>query len=226
MHWILISGLLGCGNKDEDSGHSAMKYEPVNATLRLLSVVNGQPIANVSVASPDGSDTTGEDGRGTVEVHSSSNYTIVASQANTMNHAYHGVAGSESFEVVGFLVDRSTTNTVFSMMGVSQDPANGIVVAALDNPDLTPAVGASASLNITGAEPFIFGASGMPQSGDTIQAGGSSFVFFPNVPTGITAVNGMGFENTCHVFPSGSDSLEIVVDADSVHVVVFSCGAE
>lgn len=223
MNWMIFGlTLVGCGEKEEDT--STTTVAPVNATLRLLSVTNGQPISEVAVISDRGTGITGEDGRATVEVLSDSNYQVSASQSNTMNHIYHGVTGSDDFEIVGFLVDRSTTSMVFSMMGVNQDAANGIVVAALDNPDLSPSVGASASISASDITPFIFGASGMPENGNTIQSGGGSFVFFPNVPTGSLSVSGLGLDKTCHTFPEGNDSLTIDVESDTVHIVVFSCG--
>ena len=225
MRWMFLGlALMACDEKETDTGTEIV--EPIDATLRLLSVVNGQPISEVSVTSEFGSEITGDDGRATVEVSGGSNYQITASQANTMNHVYHGVTSTEDFEVVGFLVDRSTTGTVFSMMGVTQDPANGIVVAALDNPDLSPAVGASASISASDTTPFIFGSSGMPENGDTIQNGGGSFVFFPNVSTGTVSVSGIGQDSTCNVFPAGSDNLAIDVEPDTVHIVVFACGNE
>jgi len=225
MTWMILNlTLMGCGDKATDTG--TVEVEPVNATLRLLSVTNGQPISDVSVESDRGSELTGDDGRATVEVLGNSTYQMTASQTNSMNHIYHGVTGTDDFEVVGFLVDRSTTSAVFSMMGVNQDAANGIVVAALDNPDLSPAVGASASISASDSTPFIFGASGMPENGDTIQSGGGSFVFFPNVPTGTLSVSGLGQNETCNTFPAGNDSLTIDVEPDTVHVVVFSCSQE
>lgn len=220
MIWIL-SSLIGCGEKTTDSAQPTP--EPVDVTLRLLSVVDGSNISGVTVTSSLDTDTTDESGSATVRVDGNSSYAVTASDDSSMNHIYHGVTAEEAFEVIGFLVDRQTTGAVFSMMGTTQDSSNGIVVAALDNPDLSPAVGASASLSISDADPFIFGATGMPQAGNTIQSGGGSFVFFPNVPTGSVSVSGFGLDATCTVFPAGDEMHEITVQADSVHVVVFSC---
>ena len=43
----------------------------------------------------------------------------------------------EAFEVIGFLVNRRATDNVFAAMNISQSVDKGIVVAALDEPDLS-----------------------------------------------------------------------------------------
>ena len=216
--WLLLS-LFACEEKQQDSSQDPT---PINATLRLLSVTNGSSIADVTVDSEQSSSISGDDGRATVTVFAGENYSLNASQDGSMNHVYQGVSGSEDFEVVGFLVDRSTTNMVFSSMGVSQDSDKGIVVAALDKPDLSPAVGASATLDLE-SSPFIFAASGFPEAGNEIQTGGSSFVFFPNVPTGNIEINTSFDDGLCTAFPAGDSSYTVNVEEDTVSVVVFSC---
>ena len=221
MIWLF--GILACGEKTEDSAQ--VEQPPsIEATLRLLSVTNGQSIPDIDVSSLQSSDVTGEDGRATVMVEATQPYSVRATDDGSMDHIYQGVAGSDNFEVVGFLVDRSTTNTVFSFMNVSQSSDKGIVVVALDELDLSPAVGASALLEDSSEGAFVFAGSGMPESGHTITQGGSSFVFFPNVEVGTKSVEAFGTENTtCIAFPNGVSTHSISVEADAVSVVVFSC---
>lgn len=222
MMMIWIFGLLACGEKTADSATETTT--PVDATLRLLDVESGSPIADIAVASNDSSSTTGGDGRATVSVNASNTYTLRASDDSAMDHLYQGVAGEDAFEVVGFLVDRSTTNMVFSFMNVSQSSDKGIVVAALDRPDLSPAAGASALLEGSSEDAFIFNAVGMPESGNTIEEGGSSFVFFPNVEAGEWSLEAFGDgETICSAFPAGESTHTVNVEADAVSVVVFSC---
>ncbi len=219
--WLIA--LLACGEKEQDTAQ-VEQPEPIAATLRLLSVTSGQAISNIEVSSAQDSDVTGDDGRGTVTVDSNSIYTVRTNDTNSMDHLYQGVAGEEDFEVVGFLVDRSTTNMVFGMMGVSQSSDKGIVVAALDEPDLSPAVGASAQLNGGSDGAFIFGATSMPESGNSIVQGGASFVFFPNVEPGTLPLEAVGTEGTsCIAYPNGTSQYDVVIEADAVSIVVFSC---
>ena len=98
MIWLF--GLLACGDKTEDSG--TPPTPPIDATLRLLSVTSGSSISDVMVSANDNSNRTDENGRATVSVSSNSSYTLRASDENTMDHLYQGIAGSDPFEVVGF----------------------------------------------------------------------------------------------------------------------------
>jgi hypothetical protein len=210
---------LACGEKEPESQE---EVTPISATLRLLSVTNGRSISDVNVDSEMDSSITGEDGRATVTITADEEYSLTASQEGSMNHVYQGIAGTEDFEIVGFLVDRSTTNMVFSSMGISQDSDKGIVVAALDKPDLSPAVDASATLD-SDSTPFTFAASGFPEAGNVIQNGGSSFVFFPNVETGDIELTASYENGECTAFPAGESSNTVSVDEDTVSVVVYTC---
>lgn len=220
MIWLI--SLLACGDKTEDSGTN--EIPPIDATLRLLSVNNGSPISGISVSSGDSIDTTSDDGRATVSVSSNDTYILRTTDADSMDHLYQGTAGEEAFEVIGFLVNRRTTENVFSAMNVSQSPDKGIVVAALDKPDLSPAGGASALLGDSSEDAFIFGSNGMPANGNTIDEAGSSVVYFPNVEPGVHSLEAIGAEGTtCKAFPAGDSMYTVSVEADAVSVVVYSC---
>jgi hypothetical protein len=137
---------------------------------------------------------------------------------------YQGTAGEEAFEVVGLLVSRRATESVFSAMNISQSPDKGIVVAALDEPDLSPAGGASALLNNSSEGAFIFGSDGMPANGNVIDEVGSSFVYFPNVEPGSQSLEAIGVSGTtCNAFPAGDSVYTVNVEADAVSIVVFTC---
>ena len=221
-HMILLIGILACGEKETDSGTE--EFLPINGTLRLLSAESGSPIPGIAVSAEDSTDVTGDDGRATVTVAANSTYTLRASESDSMDHLYQGVSGEDDFEVIGFFVNRRSTETVFSFMNVSQSPDKGIVVAALDEPDLSPAGGASALLNNSSDGAFIFGSNGMPASGNVIDEVGSSVVYFPNVDPGVHELEAFGAEGTvCSSYPAGQSTYTVNVEADAVSVVVFSC---
>ena len=223
MTWLI--GMLACGEKSEDSGTTtAVEAPPIDATLMLLSVNSGSPVPGISVSSGDSTDTTGDDGRATVSVSSNAAYTLRTASDDSMDHLYQGTAGNEEFEVVGLLVSRRATESVFSSMNVSQSPDKGIIVAALDEPDLTPAGGASALLDNSSEGAFIFGSDGMPASGNIIDEVGSSFVYFPNVEPGTRSLEAIGASGTtCGAFPAGDSVYSVNVEADAVSIVVFTC---
>ena len=222
MIWLI--GILACGEKSEDSGTATVEATPIDATLMLLSVNSGSPVPDISVSSGDSTDITGEDGRATVSISSNSNYTLRTTSDESMDHLYQGTAGEDAFEVVGLLVSRRATESVFAAMNVSQSPDNGIVVAALDEPDLSPAGGASALLDNSAEGAFIFGSDGMPANGNVIDEVGSSFVYFPNVEPGARSLEAIGANGTtCTAFPAGDSVYTVNVEADAVSIVVFTC---
>ena len=222
MIWLI--GILACGDKAKDSGTDPVEATPIDATLMLLSVNSGSPVPDISVSSGDSTDITGDDGRATVAVSSNSNYTLRTASDDAMDPLYQGTAGDEAFEVVGLLVSRRATESVFGAMNVSQSADKGIVVAALDKPDLTPAGGASAVLNSSSEGAFIFGSDGMPASGNVIDEVGSSFVYFPNVEPGNQTLEAIGSDGTtCNAFPAGDPVYTVNVEADAVSIVVFTC---
>ena len=222
MIWLI--GILACGDKSQDSGTAVIETTPIDATLMLLSVNSGSPVPDISVSSGDSKDITGNDGRATVSVSSNSNYTIRTASDDAMDHLYQGTAGEDPFEVVGLLVSRRATESVFSSMNVSQSSDKGIVVAALDEPDLSPAGGAAALLNGSAEGAFIFGSDGMPASGNVIDEVGSSFVYFPNVEPGNQTLEAIGADGTtCRAFPIGDSVYPVNVEADAVSIVVFTC---
>ncbi len=214
--------ILACGDKETYS-----QPEQTQATVQLLSIITGGGIENVALSSLEETELTDTDGRAVVNVFQEGDYTITAAQQGSMNHSYQGKAGATAFEIIGFLVNRTTTDMVFSQMGIEADPDKGIVVAALDNPDLSPAVGAAANLKIRGEdypEYFIFGATGTPIQGNEIEAGGSSFVFFPNVNEGLFDLTATGASGTiCSAHPTGDSTYTVSVMPDTVSVVVFQC---
>ena len=199
--------------------------EATEATLLLLGAMDNAPLSGVPVSSDADMEeaTTGSDGRATVAVHQSAPYFISAGA--DLEHVYQGVAGSEPFEVIGYLSDRSTTQSVYGFLGLSMEPSKGILVVAMDYPDLRPVSGASASVSADSDEPFVFGAA-MPSAGDTLLQNGASFVSFPNAGTGPASISVEPPEGVeCFSFPGGteSNSLDVEVYADTVTVAVFEC---
>ena len=233
---MLIMLMMACGGQEKDTSVVEPQARLVAAELRLLSVINSAPLDEVEVASNWESSTALTDESGTAElpVLSNDTYRLSASMGD-LEHIYQGVAGEEDFLIVGFLVDRSTTVQVFSLLESSNpeldleyDSSTGVVVVAMDTPSLAPAVGAQAELIVDGSpfdKSFIFGP-GYPELGDTIISGGGSFVFFPNVPAGTAEITASGANGTsCRSAPAGPNNglFTVDVEADTVSVAVFVC---
>jgi hypothetical protein len=143
---------------------------------------------------------------------------------DVLEHRLFGQAGTEDFTTISFVATAQLTNQIYAMLGVSRDAAMGTVVVGLDRPNLSPAAGASASIDAASELVFVLGAR-LPEEGDTLIAGGSSIVTFVNVPPGPVAVTATGAEGTtCHTAPvrdQSSHTIESV--AGAVSVVTFIC---
>ncbi len=220
MIWLLACVGSPTDSAAVDSGDAAPA--PVVASLTLLDVVSGAPLEGVSVSSDTQSITTDATGTAALSVAAGEPFSLLADSGD-LPHRYIGVAGSADLSIVGFLASSAITAQVYAMLGLTLESGRGIVVAAMDLPDLTPAYGASAALSAEHGGSFVFGPS-LPEPGDTLIEGGSSVVFFPDIAPGtatlsITPPEGL----TCALIDAGSDTAEVTVEADQVTVAVFVC---
>jgi hypothetical protein len=168
--------------------------------------------------------TTDETGQCSLDVTGESAFQLAVTGDSVLEHRLFGQAGADPFTTISFVATPRLTNQVYALLRVTADPSKGTVVVGLDRPNLSPAVGASAAIDASADEVFVFGAS-LPESGDTLVAGGSSVVTFVNVPPGPVVVSATGAESTtCLAAPArqaASHSVESV--AGAVSVVVFIC---
>lgn len=220
MIWLLSCTPAPDTAAPADTG--APEAATVTATLTLLDVVSGAPLEGVSVSQGAETTTTDSNGSASLPVPAEQPLTLLADSGD-LPHRYYGMAGSDDLSIVGFLATQSITSQVYGMLGLSFDDTQGVVVAAMDLVDLSPAYGASATLS-TGADgSFVFGPT-LPESGDTLVDGGSSVVFFPNIPPGsaeitVTPPSGLA----CSLVDAGPDTVEVPVVAGAVTVAVFLC---
>ncbi len=111
---------------------------------------------------------------------------------------------------------------VFGLLGLVDDPAKGILVVGLDAPNLVPAVGAAATLDVEHGEAFVFGGQ-LPTPGQAIPAGEQGFVTFPNVSPGWVTIDTTFPTGDCRSFPSETENNQVQVIAGEVAVVAFTC---
>ena len=221
---MLLFLMLSCGDK---TPYSSERPPTTEATLRLLSAVNNSPLAEVPIYSTVDSTPllTEEDGRATVPVVQSTLYRITAGGEADMAHLYQGMAGEEPFEVVGYLSDRATTESVYSYLGFNIEQSTGIVVVAVDYSDLRPVYGCSVQISSKHDGAFVFGQS-LPALGDSLVENGASFVSFANVSLGTATISVDPPDGvSCYSFPAGERGVDLDVEvyADTVTVAAFQC---
>jgi len=207
-----------------DSGEDAVV--PINATARLLDPMSGGGLVDLTVTSPfDGASCTSEsDGRCTVVVAADQPFALDVTGDAILPHRLQGEAADEAFETISFVANASLTDQIYGLLGVSRDPNKGTVVVGLDNPDLSPAYGASASIDAPADLTFVFGTS-RPIEGDALVEGGFSIVTFVNVEPGAVTVTPTGAAGTnCLAAPAEQSSdFDVEVAAAVISVVSFIC---
>ena len=213
------------GTPQGDSGEGDGQGAAVAATARLLDPY-GVRLEGVSVSNVDSDATCTTDERGecVLEVAGESGFQLAVVDDSVLEHRLFGQAGTEPFTTISFVATGPLTNQIYGLLGVRRDRSKGTIVVGLDNPDLSPATGASAAIDADSEVVFVLGAR-LPELGDTLVVGGQSIVTFVNVPPGPVTVTASGAEGTtCEVAPVrdvATHTIESV--ADAVSVVTFIC---
>ena len=210
------------GDTDTDTDTGSDPGETVTATVHLIDAVSGIAPPDATVAF-DGEPVSFTDGAAAGPVAAGAPFELTAAAPGYRDTLLNGLAGDEDFHLTSFVSSRTTTAAVFGALGLTVDDTAGIVVVGVDTPALEPVVGATVSLDATHDAPFVF-AGNTPTPGDTIPAGGASFVSFPNVepgPVEIAVEPPAGL--ACHAFPGPGELSTIEAYADAVSVISYTC---
>ena len=197
----------------------------INATIRLLNPANGSGFAGVSVTGDEGSAESDELGRATLPVRAGA-YALRLEAPGARPHRLFGVSGEVDFEQISYLSPDMITGFVFNLLGIEDNPDEGILVVGLDLPSLAPAVGAEATLDRESGSPFVFAGS-QPTLSSVIPEGGQGFVTFPGLAPGPVQVRATYPGGGCVLFPAGPEGEAAVeISAGEVSILAFSCARE
>ncbi len=207
-----------------ESADEAPVETPIDATVRVLNAMTGAGMENVSVENTAGdTGTTDSSGQATLPVAADSTFELLLQKEGAIDHLLFGPTGSEDFDYVTFMATEVLVETVLSMLGATPDDGTGVVIVGIDYDDLSPAVGASAALNVAHDDPWVLGSMGASY-GDTIPENGMGMVAFSNVQPGDVSVSVTPPEGKeCTAFPGGGSMPDAPVAADLVTVVTFHC---
>jgi hypothetical protein len=202
------------------------KPKPVLAEITLIDAIQGDVMGNVTLTSTLDTQTTNSEGKATILVDEEQAITIEASVAGYMPHLLELYSGRINYSAVSLVASRNATSQIYSLLSpsISVDSTKGVIIVALDNPDLSPAVGATASISTQSDDPFVL-TSISASYGNEVVPNAGGFVAFPNVEAGATTITVQSpEETTCVHHPSGNtEQASITVQADAVHVVFFMC---
>ena len=243
MRNLLLGALLcslGCAATESESDSGIGDGDPTNngnggdddagedgsltATLMLLNAMSGAGVAGVTVESPTGeSGTSGSDGSVGFTIDSGGTFEFRVRGDGVLDHLVFGPTGTSDFVYPTFVATDSLLTSVNNSLGTVTATGTGIVVVGIDYEDLSPAVGATASIGAMHDSPWVFGPMGASY-GDTIPSGGMGAVIFPNVPAGDTSVTIQPPSGaTCAAFPGGGQMPNSPVFMNHVTVVTFHC---
>ena len=203
---------------DESSGAT------IEATVRILNAMSGAGMEDLSVENTEGeTESTDSNGSATISVPANSTFELLLEKDGAIDHLLYGPTAEEDFDYVTFMATESMVSSVLSMLGATPDEDTGVVIVGIDYDNLSPAVGASASLNVDHDEPWVLGGTG-PAYGDTIPENGMGMVAFSNVQPGDVSVSVTAPEGTeCTAFPGGGEMPDAPVESNLVTVVTFHC---
>jgi hypothetical protein len=214
--------VLGCTSPPKDSAENFVPL--VTVQVQILDAMTGVK-SGVVLTTEHSEESTDTDGKSSVLVSGNQDIIITAQASGYMDHHIIGIAEETEIEMVSLIASRTTTSQVYSMLGISTDESKGILIVALDDPNLYPATGASADISSNNDGAFIFTATGVQQS-NTVQSYG--FVAFPNVDVGTTTISVTPPDNQdcwLHVGGVKGASQDVEVFADQVTVALFQCDA-
>ena len=220
---IFTLTLLAC-TPDKTTDSSEPQPKPVLAEITLLDAIQGDTMGNVTLTSSLDSQTTNEQGVATLLVNEEESITIEATAPGYVPHFLELHSGRVNYSAVSLMASQSAAEQIFGYLSLTQDTTKGIVIVALDNPDLSPAVGAQASVDVETDNPFIL-TSFAPEFGNEVTPNAGGFVAFPNVTAGTVNVQVTSpSDSTCIQHPAGAtESATVTVQAGTVHVVFFTC---
>lgn len=196
----------------------------VTVTFRLIDAVTQRGVVGRIAPGAGGESVELADGEASLDLPAGRPFEVVAEAAGYAPIHLHGLTGDTAFTLISFAASRTVARSVFRALGLTDDGTTGLVVAGLDTPSLRPAVGAAARIEGLATPGFIFDAAGMPRAGNTLLAGGASFVSLPGVAPGpatvrVTAPTGQ----RCGLREGGGDTAALTVQAGAIHVLSFIC---
>ena len=150
------------------------------------------------------------------------NFSILVEAEGYVPHRFTAMAAEEDLSLVSFFAAESMSQMMYGMLDLEADPEKAILVVAVDNPNLSPAVGAAVSIDANHDGAFVMAGMGVTFSNVVTSSGG--FVAFPNVAPGETSIEVIPPEGkSCWFHAAGGDGATVEVVASQATVAFFVC---
>ena len=219
--------LFACSSgseKGDTSEDAPINEEPqsVTASVQLLDIAGGSLPEGITITSELEAITLDASNAGDIQVPADSQFYLQVEAENFVTHQFTAMAGQEDLNLVSFFAAEDMSVAMYGMLGLDVKPDKSILIVALDNPDLSPAVGAAADIDASHDGAFVISGFGVAFSNVVTSGGG--FVAFPNVEPGETSIEITPPEGkTCWFHPAGGDGATVNMVAAQATVAFFIC---
>ncbi len=255
MRSLLLSSFVlfiaGCGDDLGDSGQDAASGGPggpqadggvtwdtayssnaddVEASFVITSFPSDAPLAGARAEAGDATGSTDATGTVVLPIPTREGFAARFVYPDFHDTWQYGFNDDDSFTVRSYKVSRETTAAITSSVGVTLDPAQGIVVGVVFTVDDTGSLaylpGASVSLDVPVEASMVPDATGSAgfSLGDTTRDDAQSWVIFLNVPAGeVTPTVTPPGDQVCTVFPGVEHSMTIASHPDGLSMITWVC---
>ena len=221
MHTFLFL-LMGCMDVEKDDSGEQQISDPISVSVRILDAMGGELPEEILLTSSLEEQTLNASATGTILVPSESQFRIDVDAAGYVTHELVAMSGKEDISLVTLLANENISLQMYGMLGLEANPEKGTLVVALDYPDLSPAVGATASIDSSHDGAFVLGAMG--PSFSNVVPSSAGFVSFSNVEAGPTTISVTPPEGkNCWFYDAGGQSATVSVTAAHATVAFFMC---
>ena len=152
MMWACTQSITDSGSQADDA--DAIPETLYSVSVQIYDAFTGQALPEIEVLGNLSDESTSTDETGYAATEVNGRYHSEMSSDGYPTHHYMGQTEID-FELIALLANESTSTQVYTMLGITQNPTNGVLVVALDEEDLSPAVGASASIDANMSQAFV-----------------------------------------------------------------------
>ena len=211
--------------EDSDTNETETETEeqlPVTVSVQLLDITGGDLPAGITLTSDLEEITLDASSAGEIQVPGNSQFEIMVEAEEYVPHRFTAMAGEEDLSLVSFFAAENLSLAMYGMLDLEANPEKGILVVAVDNPDLSPAVGAAVSIDTEHDGAFVMAGMGVDFSNIVSAFGG--FVAFPNVAPGETSIEITPPEGkTCWFHAAGDEGATVEIATGQATVAFFIC---
>ena len=222
---MILTTLFLAACTPEKTTDSAELPKPVLLTFTILDAVQSTPKGNATLTSSLETANTDGNGQATFLVEEETQVLVTVTAPGYLPHNMFLYSGRYNYSAVSFIASEAAAPQFYSLLSpsINPDESKGILIVALDTPDLLPAIGAAATISSNSADPFVL--TNTATYGNEITSASRGFVAFPNVDPGSTLVSVTPpTDQTCIQYPAGDENIaEIEITASEVTVVFFQC---